>query len=175
MNATLLFAQPGEVRAAAGLVEAVASWDECVLLLGATGAEAVTVGAVLDRAVPDLSARRVRCVRVRAPSSGGLALRGLMAQVVGRTDPNALTDEDLEAGFAVLTEPGDGYDRVALMVEDAHALLPPLATYIAADSEHAPHADVLDAIRAADPAAAERIMRDHLTEAESAMIAAFYR
>ncbi|WP_029211221.1 MULTISPECIES: GntR family transcriptional regulator [Arsenicicoccus] len=57
----------------------------------------------------------------------------------------------------------------------AHALLPPLATYIAADSEHAAHADVLDAIRAADPAAAERIMRDHLTEAESAMIAAFYR
>lgn len=130
MNAPLHFAPPGEVRAAAGLVEAVASWDECVLLMGATGAGAVTVGAVLDRAVPDLSARRVRCVRVRAPASGGLALRGLMAQVVGRDDPDALTDEGLEAGFAVLTEPGDGYDRVALMVEDAHALLPPAVRYI---------------------------------------------
>ncbi|AKT51563.1 hypothetical protein ADJ73_10095 [Arsenicicoccus sp. oral taxon 190] len=57
----------------------------------------------------------------------------------------------------------------------AHALLPPLATYIAADSEHAAHRDILDGIRAADPATTERLMREHLTEAESAMIAAFYR
>lgn len=57
----------------------------------------------------------------------------------------------------------------------AHALLPPLASYIAAPSERAAHQAVLDAIRSADPALAERAMREHLVEAEAAMIAAFYR
>ncbi|MCE1177550.1 MAG: FCD domain-containing protein [Micrococcales bacterium] len=69
----------------------------------------------------------------------------------------------------------DALDRLFDETSRAHALLPPLSTYIAADSERAAHRDLLDAIRAADATTAERLMREHLTEAESAMIAAFYR
>ena len=112
---------PHRDHAVVKLVYAVASWDECVSLVGAAGADAT---AVLDRAERELSGGGIRCVRVRGPASGGLGPRELMAQVVGRADPGALTDAELQAGFAALTEPGAGHDRVILLVSEAHGLLP---------------------------------------------------
>ena len=115
----------------ARLVYAVTSWDECVSLVGGAGAD---TAAVLDRAERALAGGGIRCVRVRGPATGGPATGGsatgglgpreLMAQVVGRADPGALTDADLQAGFAALTEPGAGHDRVILLVGEAHRLLP---------------------------------------------------
>ncbi|WP_284305277.1 GntR family transcriptional regulator [Mobilicoccus caccae] len=57
----------------------------------------------------------------------------------------------------------------------AHRLLPPLATYIGADSERSAHRDVLDAIGAGDPERAGAVMAAHLAEAEAEMVRAFYR
>lgn len=113
--------------AAVGLMSAVAHGDECVSLLCEPGASAATL---LDVAESELSGHGLRCVRVYGPSSGGLALRNLVAQIVDRADPNALTDHDLKAGFLTLTEPGAGYSRVVLLVTEAHNLMPSALHYI---------------------------------------------
>lgn len=123
MNALFPF---GPFRVAADLIAAVASRDECAILVG----EADATAAVLDRVGRELPGRRVRCVRVTTPPAGALVLSGLVAQVAGRSDAGALTDADLEAGFLALTDPGEGYDRVALLVEGAQALSPPALRYL---------------------------------------------
>lgn len=127
MMQTLLHVHPVQASVVAGLVYAVASWDECVSLVDKAGAG---TAAVLDQAERELSAFGIRCVRIQAPPSGGLALRDLLAQVVGQVDPTALTDDDLQAGFTTLTEPGEGFSRVALLVGEAHSLLPSAVRYI---------------------------------------------
>jgi len=119
MNASRSRFYVSQVRATAGLMDAVAHWDECVSLVCAPG---VSAADLLDPAECELSNRRLRCVRVYGPTLGGLALRDLIAQIVGRADPDALTDHDLKAGFRTLTEPGAGYDRVVLLVTEAHNL-----------------------------------------------------
>lgn len=111
----------GQVHAAAELAEAVADRYGCV---GVINWAATGTAALLDQTERDLSSRRIRCVRVQGPASGGLASRGLIAQIVARPDPAALTDADLKAGFITLTEPGEGFRRVALLVAEAHSLLP---------------------------------------------------
>lgn len=123
MNAVFPF---GPIRATADLVAAVASRDECAMLVG----EADVAAAVLDGVGRELPRRRVRCVRVSTPPAGVLVLSGLVAQVAGRSDAGALTDADLEAGFLALTDPGEGYDRVALLVEGAQTLSPPALRYL---------------------------------------------
>jgi hypothetical protein len=117
----------GQVRAAAGLAEAVANRYGCVSVISRA---AVGTAALLDETEHELSSRRIRCVRVQGPASGGLALRGLIAQIVAQPDPGALTDGDLKAGFMALTEPGEGCGRVALLVAEAHSLLPSAVRYI---------------------------------------------
>ena len=116
-----------QARAAAALMGAMARGDECVSLLCEPG---ISTAAVLDEAENELSSHRLRCVRVYGPASGGLTLRDLVAQIVARADPDAITDADLKAGFVTLTEPGEGYDRVALLVTEAHNLLPSAMRYI---------------------------------------------
>ncbi len=113
--------------AAVGLMSAVAHGDECVNLLCEPGASTATL---LDVAESELSGHGLRCVRVYGPSSGGLALRDLVAQIVDRADPNALTDHDLKAGFLTLTEPGAGCSRVVLLITEAHNLMPSALHYI---------------------------------------------
>ena len=90
----------------------------------------LSTAALLDEAENELSSHGLRCVRVYGPASGGLTLRDLVAQIVARADPDALTDGDLKAGFATLTEPGEGCDRVALLITEAHNLLPSAMRYI---------------------------------------------
>lgn len=116
-----------QTQAAAKLMSAVARRDECVSLLCAPGGSSA---ALLDEAENELSSHRFRCVRVYGPSSGKLSLRDLVAQIVDRADPDALTDHDLKAGFTTLTEPGEGYDRVALLVTEAHNLTSSALHYI---------------------------------------------
>ena len=108
-------------------MSAVAHADGCMSLLCGPG---LSTAAVLDEAENELSGHGLRCVRVYGPASGGLTLRDLVAQIVPRADPDALTDHDLQAGFVALTEPGEGYDRVALLVTEAHNLLPSAMRYI---------------------------------------------
>ena len=117
----------GQARAAAGLMSAVAHGDECMSLLCGPG---LSTAAVLDEAENELSRHGLRCVRVYGPASGGLTLRDLVAQIVPRADPDALTDGDLKAGFVTLTEPGDGYGRVVLLVTEAQNLRPSAMRYI---------------------------------------------
>ena len=119
MNYALI--SSGQVHAAAGLAEAVADRYGCV---GVISRAAVGTAALLDQTARELSDRRIRCVRVQGPAAGGLASRGLIAQIVARPDPGALTDADLRAGYRALTEPGEGFRRVALLVSEAHGLLP---------------------------------------------------
>jgi hypothetical protein len=116
-----------QARAAVALISAVAQGNECVSLLCQPG---LSTAAVLDEAENKLSSHGLRCVRVYGPASGRLTLRDLVAQIVVRADPDALTDGDLKAGFVTLTEPGEGYDRVALLVTEAHNLLPSAMRYI---------------------------------------------
>lgn len=122
----------GQVRAAAaGLAEVADRYGRVAVISRAGGGTA----ALLDQTALELSSRRVRCVRVEGPASGALALRGLIAQLTHQPDPSALTgcdltDGDLKAGFMALTEPGEGHDRVALLVAEAHGLLPSAVRYI---------------------------------------------
>lgn len=115
----------GQVQAAAGLAEAVADRYGCV---GVISRAPFGTAALLDQTAQELSGRRIRCIRVQGPAAGGLASRGLIAQIVARPDP--LTDADLEAGFKTLTEPGEGFRRVALLVSEAHSLLPSALRYV---------------------------------------------
>ena len=114
-------------RAAAALISTVARGDECVSLICQPG---LSTAAVLDEAENELSSHGLRCVRVYGPASGGLTLRSLVGQIVARADPDALTDADLKAGFVTLREPGEGYDRVGLLVTEAQNLLPAAMRYI---------------------------------------------
>ncbi len=116
-----------QVQAAAGLAEAVAERYGCV---GVISRAAVGTAALLDQTAQELSDRRIRCVRVQGPAAGGLASRDLIAQIVARPDPGALTDAELKAGFKTLTEPGEGFRRVALLVSEAHSLLPSAMRYV---------------------------------------------
>lgn len=127
MNAPFLPVHPVHARAVAGLVDAVARWDECVSLVDKAGAG---MAELLDQAERELSGRAIRCIRVCGSPSGALTLQDVMVQIVSRAGPDFPTDGDLEAGFVALTEPGEGYDRVALMVADAHGLLPSAVRYI---------------------------------------------
>ena len=127
MSASHPLLYPSQARAAAALMNAVAHGDECVSLLCEPG---LSTAAVLDEAENKLSGHGLRCVRVYGPASGGLTLRDLVGQIVARADPDALTDADLKAGFATLTEPGEGHDRVALLVTEAQNLLPAAMRYI---------------------------------------------
>ncbi len=99
----------------------------CVVVTGRVGAGTT---ALLNQAEYELSSYCVRCVRVHGPTSGGLALRDFIAQVLGRADAAALTDHELKAGFLALTEPGANCDLVALLVAEAHSLLPSAVRYI---------------------------------------------
>ena len=121
MSLTQPHAPSDQADIVARLVYAVASWDECVSLIGTADAG---TAEVLDQAEPELRLGGIKCIRVGGWRPARLAGRDLMAQVLGLSNPDALTDDDLRAGFAALTEPGDGCSRVALLVAGAHALLP---------------------------------------------------
>ena len=125
MNYALI--SSGQVHAAADLAEAVADRYGCV---GVISRAAVGTAALLDQTAQELSGRRIRCVRVQGPAAGGLGSRDLIAQIVARPDPGTLTDADLKAGFKALTEPGEGFRRVALLVSEAHGLLPSAVRYV---------------------------------------------
>ncbi len=116
-----------QARVAAWLMSAMARGDESVSLLCGPG---LSTAAVLDEAENELSSHGLCCVRVYGPASGGLSVRDLVAQIVARADPDALTDDDLQAGFLALTEPGEGHGRVALLVTEAHNLLPSAMRFI---------------------------------------------
>jgi len=116
-----------QVHAAATLAEAVADRYGCV---GVISRVAVGTVALLDQTERELSLRRIRCVRVQGSASGDLTSRDLIAQIVARPDPGALTDADLKAGFMALTEPGEGFRRVALLVAEAHSLRPSAMRYV---------------------------------------------
>lgn len=122
----------GQVRAsAAGVAEVADRYGRVAVISRAGGGTA----ALLDQTEQELSSRGIRCVRVQGSASGSLTLRGLVAQLTGQPDPGALTDNDLtdrdlKAGFMALTEPGQGYGRVALLVAEAHSLLPSAVRYI---------------------------------------------
>lgn len=116
-----------QVHGAADLAEVVADRYGCV---GVISRAAAGTAALLDQTAQELSGRGIRCVRVQGPAAGGLASRGLIAQIVARPHPGALTDADLKAGFRALTEPGEGFRRVALLVSEAHSLLPSALRYV---------------------------------------------
>jgi len=99
------------------------------------GADTVALLVQMER---ELSGRHIRCIRVYGPSSGGLAPKDLIAQVVGRPDPDALTDDDLKAGFMALTGPRSGYAAVALLVTEAHNLQPSAVRYLQLASRSSP-------------------------------------
>lgn len=146
-------------RIATGLIDAVVRWDECVRLACGPGADAV---ALLDQAQAELSTHRLRCVRVHGPMSGGpasgrLALHGLVAQILGQADLDALGDSDLKAGFVALTEPGEGYDRVVLLVTEAHSLQPSAMHYIQLACQAGPK---LRVVLAGQPSLAATLARD---------------
>lgn len=158
---------PGQVRAAAGLAEVADRYGRVAVISRATGGTT----ALLDQTAYELSQRRMRCVRVQGPASGGLALRGLIAQLIGR-DPGALTggaltDGDLKAGFMALTDPGQGYDRVALLVAEAHGLLPSAARYIQLACQSSP--TKLCVVLAGQPSLAAVLAGDGLAHLRGAM------
>ncbi len=127
INASRSLFYLSQVRATAGLIDAIVRRDECVQLLCAPG---ISTAPLLDPAESELSNHRLRCVRVYGSASGGLALRDLIAQIVGRADPEALTDHDLKTGFVTLTEPGENHNRVVLLVTEAHNLQSSALHYI---------------------------------------------
>lgn len=105
----------------------MAQRDKCVSLVCEPG---VSTAALLDPAENEPSEHRLRCVRVYGPGWGGLPLRDLIAQIVDRADPDALTDDGLKAGFVTLTDPGEGYDRMVLLVTEAQSLQPSALYYV---------------------------------------------
>ena len=143
-----------QARAAVELMNAVAHGNECVSLLCGPG---LSTAAVLDEAENELSGHGLRCVRVYGPASGGLTLRNLVGQIVARADPDALTDADLKAGFVTLTEPGEGHDRVALLVTEAQNLLPAAMRYIQLACRSSPR---LRVALAGQPGLAEALASD---------------
>lgn len=135
MNVSLVRAFSSQAPTAVELADAVAGQGGCVGVVARDGADTVTLLVQMER---ELSGRHVRCIRVYGPSSGGLAPKDLIAQIVGRPDPDALTDDDLRAGFVALTGPREGYAAVALLVTEAHNLQPSAVRYLQLASRSSP-------------------------------------
>ncbi len=135
MNVPLIHASPNQIRTAVELADAVAGQGGCVGVVARDGVDTV---ALLVQMELELSSRRIRCIRVYGPSSGGLAPKDLIAQIVGRPDPGALTDDDLKAAFMALTGSGNGHAAVALLVTEAHNLQPSAARYLQLASRSSP-------------------------------------
>ena len=112
----------------------------CVIVTGYTGAGAT---ALLNQTERELAGRRIRCVRIQGSASGSLAVRNLLAQALGHADAATLTDHDLKAGFLALTEPGEDCELVALLVAEAHSLLPSAVRYIQLACRSSPKLRVL--------------------------------
>lgn len=132
LNAPLLFLPSSQRQAVADLVAAMDGSQPVVSLIGESGAGKTSA---LDRLAMELEGQGARVLRVAAaassgPASPGLDLPGLVAQLVGRSGGDALQDEDLERAFDALTEPDEAAGRIALLVDDAPALLPAAVRYL---------------------------------------------
>jgi len=157
MNVSLVRASSSQAPTAVELADAVARQGGCVGVVARDGADTVTLLVQMERA---LSSRRIRCIRVYGPSSGGLAPKDLIAQIVGRPDPDALTDDDLRAGFMALTGPKEGYGAVALLVTEAHNLQPSAVRYLQLASRSSPE---LRIVLVGGPGLADVLAADEFT------------
>ena len=94
-----------------GLVSVLASGNSAVVITLAS------TTSMLDNLDKHLTRSRTRVMRVSPP----LDLSDMMDQVVAS---NAAAPEEttIETGFRALTVPGDGYNRVALLVSEAHLM-----------------------------------------------------
>lgn len=129
--------------------------DELVATL-ADGNSVVVTGyaasaVMLDGLSEFLARTRTRVIRVRPP----LDLPDLMEQIV-RADA-APADAALEEAFLALTVPGDGYERIALLVDGAHLMTHATLRYLDFAFWAAPG---LQAILAGQPAIADTLALD---------------
>lgn len=127
MNAPILFMPVGQDRAVAELAAAILEDGASASVVASEGAGKT---AVLDRLASELAGGQVRIVRVVCPATGGLSLPAFLSQVVGRAKQGVLSDEDLELASDILTQADPSCSQIALLVDDAHDLLPPALRYI---------------------------------------------
>ena len=141
MNAVLSSSLPGHGRART-IAELLVAVIESNGFVSLEGPEADRI-AVLDRVAVELAELRVRRLHLRRPVSGQLGLPELTAQVAGQFAPDAPAEEGLELAFEALTEPGETCSRIALLVDDAGALLPPAIRYIELARQRSPQLRVV--------------------------------
>lgn len=141
MNAVLSSSLPGQGRART-IAELLVAIIESNGFVGLEGPEADRI-AVLDRVAVELAELRVRRLHLRRPASGQLGLPELTAQVAGQFAPGAPAEEGLELAFEALTEPGETCSRIALLVDDAGALLPAAIRYIELARQRSPQLRVV--------------------------------
>jgi len=127
------------------LIEAIESTDAFVTL--SSKHERDRTG-VLSRAAKMLPSLRIRVIHVQAPKQGKLGLpdlvRTLVAPVQGHmSDHDSSDQDDIERAFEALTVPGEGYDRVALLVDGSQTLSAAFLRYIQLTSQLGPHLRVV--------------------------------
>ncbi|MGI8624488.1 MAG: hypothetical protein ACR2NB_13645 [Solirubrobacteraceae bacterium] len=157
MNALAALASNRSRQAAATLVEAVTGGDGIVSFEDAAVSGRT---AVLDRAAAELTGSRVRVLRAAAPASGRLGLPELVAQFAGQADPGVLSDGDVERAFQALTEPDEGCECIALLVDDAECLQHSALRYIQLTCRSVPE---LRVVLAGEPGFPDMLNGDEFT------------
>lgn len=127
------------------LIEAIESTDAFVTLSSKHERDRT---AVLSRVAKMLPSLRIRVIHVQAPKQGKLSLpdlvRTLVAPVQGHMpDHDSCDQDDIERAFETLTVPGEGYDRVALLVDGSQTLSAAFLRYIQLASQLGPHLRVV--------------------------------
>ena len=124
-----------------GTYQQRSSADELVSAL-ACGKSAVVIGfadsaSLLDGLGKLLARTRTRVMRVNSP----LGLPDFMEQLLA--DNRVSSDLAPEAGFQALTVPGDGYERIALLVDEAHLMPDSVRRYLDFAFRAAPNLQVV--------------------------------
>lgn len=127
MNAPIMFMPVGQDRVVARLAAALLEDGASASIVAPEGAGKT---AVLERLASELAGGQARIVRVACPHVGGLSLPALLSQVIGRVNEGVLSNEDLELASDLLTQADTSCSLIALLVDDAHDLLPPALRYI---------------------------------------------
>jgi type II secretory pathway predicted ATPase ExeA len=110
----------------AEIVDSLMEGTQFIVLTGARGAGKTAVAQAICE---ELTQRSVRVRWVDGGAGGGIRLRTIMSQFLGKPEADVDT-ADVERVFDAMTEREDPDDRLVLIIDDAEQLLPDALGYL---------------------------------------------
>jgi type II secretory pathway predicted ATPase ExeA len=116
-----LYLSPAHLSALESLV---ASLLGCVPLVALTGPAGVGKTTLVEAAIPLLTERSLRVIRIENPGAAPLSLDGLLSGVLGMPAEAIMSEDDAARACEVLLFPPDGMRATVVMIDHAQTLQP---------------------------------------------------